>query len=126
MKIEEVQEEHNSETDKLLLEAKSFLKSLKSLDNVNTIIRHHHEKLDGSGYPDGLKDKEIDILTRIVSTVDIYDALITDRPYRKAMSQEQAFIILEGEAQKGLIDIAIIDILKVEVLYNSLKLSRPL
>ena len=103
-----------------------IIKSLKSLDNVNTIIRHHHEKLDGSGYPDGLKDKEIDILTRIVSTVDIYDALITDRPYRKAMSQEQAFIILEGEAQKGLIDVAIIDILKVEVLYNSLKLSRPL
>lgn len=97
----------------------NILKSLKSFNLIRPIVRHHHEKLDGSGYPDGLKSTEIDILTRIVAIVDIYDALTMDRPYRKAMGVEQAFSILDGDAQKGLIDSSILEILKEEVMQNS-------
>lgn len=92
-----------------------IIQSLKSFNDIKSIIRHHHEKLDGSGYPDGLKDSEIDIYTRIVAIVDIYDALIEDRPYRKAMSKEQAFGILKSDAQRGLLDSQIINILIDEV-----------
>lgn len=95
-----------------------IIKSLKSFENIKSIIRHHHEKLDGSGYPDKLKDKQIDICTRIVAIVDIYDALTMDRPYRKAMSHEQAFCILQKDAKKGLIDSEIVKILKEEISHN--------
>jgi putative two-component system response regulator len=74
---------------------------LKSLRHVLPIIRHHHEKLDGSGYPDGLKGEEIPLTARILQVVDIYDALATDRPYRKALGPEEAFSIMHGEARRG-------------------------
>lgn len=96
----------------------NIIKSLKSFENVKPIIRHHHEKLDGSGYPDNLTGDKIDTLTRIVAIVDIYDALISDRPYRKAMSHEQAFLILENDAKKGLLDSVIVEILKEETVIN--------
>ena len=76
----------------------------KNLGEALEIIRHHHEKLDGSGYPDGLKGDEISMPVRIMSAVDIYDALVIDRPYRKAMPQEKAFAILHQEAQEGRLD----------------------
>lgn len=95
-----------------------IIKSLKSFENIKSIIRHHHEKLNGSGYPDKLKDNQIDIYTRIVAIVDIYDALTMDRPYRKAMTSEQALSILQQDAENGLIDSAILGILKDEVLKN--------
>lgn len=95
-----------------------IIKSLKSFESVRPVIRHHHEKLNGSGYPDGLKDSQIDIYTRIVAIVDIYDALTCDRPYRKAMSIEQAFSILEGDANRGLLDASIVQILKEEISRN--------
>lgn len=99
-----------------------IIKSLKSFESIRSIVRHHHEKLDGSGYPDGLKDSQIDLYTRIVAIVDIYDALTMDRPYRKAMTQEQAFAILEGDAKKGLLDSNLVEILKEEVAKNSSKM----
>jgi putative two-component system response regulator len=74
---------------------------LKSLRHVLPIIRHHHEKLDGSGYPDGLKGEEIPLTARILQIVDIYDALATDRPYRKAFQPEEVFSIMHGEARRG-------------------------
>jgi putative two-component system response regulator len=74
---------------------------LKSFRNVLPIIRHHHEKLDGSGYPDGLKGKEIPLSAQIMQTVDIYDALTTARPYRKALSPKEAFAIIDAEVKKG-------------------------
>lgn len=96
-----------------------IIDSLKTFKNLKNMIKHHHEKLDGSGYLDNLKGAQIDIFTRIVAIVDIYDALISDRPYRKAMSEEQAFSILYEDAQKGLIDLEIVEILKDEVTKNS-------
>ncbi len=68
------------------------------------IIRHHHEKLDGSGYPDGLQGDNISIPARIMSIVDIYDALTTDRPYRLAMPAEKALSILQQDAEQGKLD----------------------
>ena len=81
----------------------------KSLGEALDIIRHHHEKLDGSGYPDGLKADEISMPVRIMSAVDIYDALVTDRPYRNAMSQEVAFTILRKEVEEGKLDKVVVE-----------------
>jgi putative two-component system response regulator len=82
---------------------------LKSFRHVLPVIRHHHEKLDGSGYPDGLKGGQIPFTTRILQTVDIYDALITERPYRKALSSEEAFAIMYQEAKRGWWDRSLIE-----------------
>ena len=82
---------------------------LRSFRNVLPIIRHHHEKWDGSGYPDGLKDEQIPLTARILQITDIYDALTTDRPYRKALSQEKAFAIMREEVKRGWWDGSILD-----------------
>jgi putative two-component system response regulator len=74
---------------------------LKSLRMVLPIIRHHHERMDGSGYPDGLKGENIPLGARVMNLVDIYDSLITDRPYRKALSSRRAREIVAEEAGKG-------------------------
>jgi putative two-component system response regulator len=74
---------------------------LRSFSLVLPIIRHHHEKLDGSGYPDGLKNGAIPLTAKILTTVDVYDALTTDRPYRKALSREEALAIMEAEVKRG-------------------------
>jgi len=73
------------------------------------IIRHHHEKLDGTGYPDGLKGDEIPITARVLQSVDIYDALTTDRPYRKALPPDQAIAKIREEAKRGWWDGSLID-----------------
>ena len=74
---------------------------LRSFRNVLPIIRSHHEKQDGSGYPDGLKGEQIPFTARILQITDIYDALTTDRPYRKALSVEKAFAIMREEVKRG-------------------------
>src|SRR5262249_33392072 len=62
---------------------------------VVPIVRHHHENWDGTGYPDGLKGTEIPIGARILSVVDCFDALTSDRPYRPRLSDAEALGILE-------------------------------
>jgi putative two-component system response regulator len=74
---------------------------LKSFRHVLPIIRYHHEKLNGSGYPDGLAGDAIPLTARILTTVDIYDALTTDRPYRKALSPEEALYTMREEVKRG-------------------------
>lgn len=76
----------------------------KTLGSALDIIRHHHEKLDGSGYPDGLRKEEVSVTARIATVVDIFDALISNRPYRSAMSREDAFTTLHKEADEGKLD----------------------
>jgi putative two-component system response regulator len=65
-----------------------------------TIAQHHHEKWDGSGYPNGLKGNEIPIACRIVAIADVFDALTTQRPYKKPFSLEESFAIIRDERGK--------------------------
>ena len=74
---------------------------LKSFRLVLPIIRHHHEKLDGSGYPDGLRGDAIPITARILQIVDVYDALTTERPYKRAFSITDALQTMKEEVAKG-------------------------
>jgi putative two-component system response regulator len=74
---------------------------LKSFGLVLPIIRHHHERLDGSGYPDGLKGEEVPVTARVLQIVDVYDALTTTRPYRQALSTAEALEIMDAEVKKG-------------------------
>ena len=74
---------------------------LKSLRLVLPIIRHHHERWDGSGYPDGLNGEGIPLTARILQSADIYDALTSKRPYKSAYTREQACAIMREEAGKG-------------------------
>jgi putative two-component system response regulator len=76
-------------------------RTFRSLDVIRGIVRHHHERLDGRGYPDGLAGDEIPLLAQIVTVVDVYDALTTTRPYRKAMSSAAAFATMRAEAREG-------------------------
>jgi putative two-component system response regulator len=76
----------------------SIVAPLKSSADLRPMIRHHHERYDGTGYPDRLASDEIPLLARIVSVCDAYDALINDRPYRERLSQDEAFAILESGA----------------------------
>ena len=73
----------------------------RALEHVRPIVRHHHERLDGSGYPDGLKGDAIPLLAQIISVVDIYDAMTTTRPYRAALSAEDAVRELRAEVGRG-------------------------
>lgn len=77
---------------------------LKALRDAGTIVRCHHEKLDGSGYPDGLTGESISLETRIVTIADIFDALTTERSYRKALSVEEALVVMQEEAFEGKLD----------------------
>jgi putative two-component system response regulator len=82
---------------------------LKSFRLVLPIIRHHHEKLDGSGYPDGLRGDAIPTTARILQIVDVYDALTTERPYKRAFSIADALHTMREEVDKGWWDRYIFD-----------------
>src|SRR5437660_11593726 len=82
---------------------------LRSFRHVLPIIRSHHEKQDGSGYPDGLKGDQVPLTARILQITDIYDELTTDRPYRKALSAEKAFAIMWQAFKRGLLAVAVLD-----------------
>ncbi len=76
----------------------SLCAPLQSLRAVRPIIRCHHERLDGSGYPQGLRGDEVPLLAQIVAIADVFDALTSHRPYRPALSAEEAARHLHGEA----------------------------
>jgi putative two-component system response regulator len=95
--------------EKHTIEGERICAPLRSFRNVLPIIRHHHEKQDGSGYPDGLKGAEVPLTARILQITDIYDALSTDRPYRKALPAEKTFAIMREEAKRGWWDVSILE-----------------
>ena len=81
-----------------------LVQGLRTLDQVRPIIRHHHERWDGSGYPDGLRGEAIPIEARIMAVVDVYDALHTQRPYKPARSHAESLSILLRETDQGFWD----------------------
>jgi len=78
-----------------------LLGSLRSMRRVRSVVRHHHERLDGTGYPDGLKGEDVPLLAQIVGVVDVYDALTSIRPYKPAWSPLRAYEALREEVAKG-------------------------
>jgi len=96
---------------------------LRSFRHVLPIIRHHHEKQDGSGYPDGLRGEQIPLTARILQVTDIYDALTTDRPYRKALPLHKAFSIMRDEVKRGWWDGFLVDQLEMLVRESALQLA---
>ncbi len=91
---------------------------LKSFRGVLPIIRHHHERQNGTGYPDHLKGDEVPLTARILQTVDVYDALTTDRPYRAALSVDHAFSMIREECKKGWWDAGLVNELENLLLFT--------
>lgn len=83
------------------VEGERLCRGAPGFGRVLPIIRHHHEKMDGSGYPDGLRGNDIPKAARVLQLVDVYDALTTARPYRVAESPEGALGIMEHEVDRG-------------------------
>lgn len=79
----------------------NLCRSVRSLHSVRSIVRSHHERMDGRGYPDGLAGSDVPLLAQIVGVVDVFDALTTTRPYRKAMTAEAAYKIMRSDAASG-------------------------
>jgi putative two-component system response regulator len=82
---------------------------LRSMELVRPIMRHHHEKWDGSGYPDGLKGEAIPLGARVISVVDVFDALHTERPYKAALSRSEAVSLLIRETDAGYWDPKVVE-----------------
>jgi putative two-component system response regulator len=83
------------------VQGEEICRPLKLLSGVLPLIRHHHERWDGTGYPDGLRGTGIPLLARVLQTVDIYDALTNPRPYKHAYSSARALEILQEETDRG-------------------------
>ena len=79
----------------------NICKPLRTLDDVLPVIRSHQERFDGSGYPDGLRGTEIPLNAQIIAISECFDALTTNRPYRRALSNQEAIQILEEETSNG-------------------------
>ncbi len=75
-----------------------MLQGVKFLEKATDLVRHHHERVDGKGYPDGLRGDEITIGAKIVNVADAFDAMTTERPYRQGLTMEQAIAQLEEKA----------------------------
>ncbi len=94
-----------SEEQKILrrhpVEGETICSPLRSFHLVLPVIRHHHEKYDGSGYPDGLKGEQIPLTARVLQTVDVYDALTTERPYKAALDRDEALLTMKREVERG-------------------------
>jgi putative two-component system response regulator len=97
-------------------------RTVRSFEAVRPIVRHHHERVDGRGYPDGLAGDGIPLLAQIVSVVDVFDALTTDRPYRKALSTTTAYRMMRQEAQGGWCPAPLVEVF-IE-LHQALQLER--
>ena len=75
-----------------------ILSPIPSLTAIVPGVLHHHERMNGQGYPDGLKGSHIPILARIIAVADIYHTIISDRPYRRGVARERAMTIIDEAA----------------------------
>lgn len=76
-------------------------RNLRSLSSVRPIVRGHHERLDGSGYPDGLQGDDIPLVAQIMGIVDVFEAITTRRPYQEAQPADAAIEVLRRQAEQG-------------------------
>ena len=93
------------------IRGEEICRPLRSLAPVLPIIRHHHERLDGSGYPDGLVGDAIPHMARVLQIVDVFDALVSRRPYKPALPADEALAILDQEIARGWWDRTSFDVL---------------
>jgi putative two-component system response regulator len=82
-------------------EGRRLLQGMRSLTYALDVVTYHHERLDGSGYPEGLRGKTIPLTARVITIADIYDALTTPRPYRPALSRDDALREMTDEVARG-------------------------
>jgi len=82
--------EEQKEMEEHVIIGVNIIKPIRHMSALCDLVRNHQELYDGSGYPDRLKGEEIPITARIIKVCDAYDAMTTDRPYRKGMSKESA------------------------------------
>jgi HD-GYP domain-containing protein (c-di-GMP phosphodiesterase class II) len=92
-----------------------ILRHVSPLAPILPIVRWHHERLDGGGYPDGLMAERIPLEVRIVSVADRFEALLVDRPDRAAVSEQEAVRILQGGVGRGELDPAVVAALAAQV-----------
>ena len=101
----------------------------QALRQVRSIVRHHHERLDGSGYPDGLVGAQVSFLAQIVGLVDVLDGLTTPRPYKPSLTLPQAVGFLRQEAARGMHNPMLVHILEAALdrgdLHRVLTTYRP-
>jgi putative two-component system response regulator len=86
------------------VEGVRILEPLQSVQDAVPLVRSHHERLDGRGYPDGLHGDQIPFLARVLAVADVYDALSSERPYRPAMSHDESVSVLQASAETGGLD----------------------
>jgi putative two-component system response regulator len=91
------------------LQGAQMLESMESVRDLLPIVRWHHERLDGKGYPDGIAGDQIPLLVRIVSVADVYDAVRSDRPYRGGLPHDACLTILRKDAAGGSLDPKLVD-----------------
>ncbi len=99
-KTEKLTPQEYEEVKKHVFHSVKILEDIKQLTDVIELIRYHHERYDGGGYPSGLKGEDIPLGSRIIAIADAFDGLVSDRAYRKALSGNNAMNILEQEANK--------------------------
>ncbi len=92
------------------IRGEEICRPLASLRPVLPLIRHHHERWDGSGYPDGLRGEQIPLGARVLQVADIYDALVNPRPYKPAYSPQQSLQIMRNEVDCGWRDPHVVDL----------------
>ncbi len=92
------------------IRGEEICRPMASLKPVLPLIRHHHERWDGSGYPDGLRGEQIPLGARVLQVADVYDALVNPRPYKPAYSPQQALHILRCEVERGWRDPMVTDL----------------
>ncbi|MBZ0106393.1 MAG: response regulator [Sulfuricella denitrificans] len=90
---------------------------LRTMTKAVDIVRSHHERQDGSGYPDGLRGEEVPLLARVFQILDIFDALSSERPYKPAFPREEVIRIMEEETARGYWDARLMKVF-LEILRN--------
>lgn len=101
LKTEELTPQEREKINEHVLIGEQMCQPIKAWRGVLPIIRHHHERWDGSGYPDGLKGTQIPFLAQVFQIIDIYDALTSQRPHKQPLTAEQALRVLMEETKKG-------------------------